>query len=206
MEKKQPEKSRPDVGMLRPYRPGLPSQGHRDELPQLNTVPSLISRPGTNRQQKDNHPSVSKIIHPRGHHRNKMTTLPCIFSNLSYAEDPVGTRLLGQEGNKSLFLKQSVLRMLPVPPSAMEEQLHEIQHETDFHPGSYCPKVQMPYVCPPGHVPRKIEIESMETLLCMKCFWATELQRKPIELVFTHMLQTPFTQKRFHSDSAMKQC
>lgn len=49
--------------------------------------------------------------------------------------------------------------MLPVAPSAMEEQWHELQHETDFHPGSYCPKVQMPYVCPPGHVPRKIEIE-----------------------------------------------
>ncbi|KAF4107339.1 dynein axonemal heavy chain 1 isoform X1 [Onychostoma macrolepis] len=206
MEKKQPEKNRPDFGMFRPHRPVMPSEGHRDELPPLNTTSSLTSRPGTNRQQaenhlfgserihplpqsvsrgphrdelpalsailsvgsrpdisqqeqKENHPSVSKMIHPRGHHRDKLTPLPCIFSNLSYTEDPVSTSLLFRTGNESNSRKKSMLRMLPVPPSAMEEQWHELQHETDFHSGSYCPKVQMPYVCPPGHVPRKIETE-----------------------------------------------
>ncbi len=32
--------------------------------------------------QKENHPSLSKMIHPRRHPRDKLTPLPCIFSNL----------------------------------------------------------------------------------------------------------------------------
>ncbi|XP_026131005.1 dynein heavy chain 1, axonemal isoform X1 [Carassius auratus] len=206
MEKKQPDKNRPDFGMFRPRRPAEPSEGPRDGLPPLNTASSLISAPDPKRQQAENHqfgserihplppgvsrgghrdelpalsatssvgrrpdrsqqeqtenhPSISQMIHPRGHHRHKLTLLPCIFTNLSYTKDPVSTSLLCREGNKSKSRKKSMLRMLPVPPSAMEEEWHELQHETDFHPGSYCPKVQVPYVCPPGHVPRKIEIE-----------------------------------------------
>ncbi|RXN34314.1 dynein heavy chain axonemal [Labeo rohita] len=77
----------------------------------------------------------------------------------SYTENPVSTSLLSRAGYESNSCKKSVLRMLPVPPNAVEEQKHELQHETDFHSGSYCPKVQMPYVCPPGHAPRKIETE-----------------------------------------------
>lgn len=64
----------------------------------------------------------------------------------------------------SLFL--SVVVMLKTPPdlhSVLEKDRHEpstqLQHETDFHSGSYTPKVQLPYSCSPGHVPRKIEIE-----------------------------------------------
>ncbi len=86
----------------------------------------------------------------------------------------------------SLFLLESMLRMVPVPTKAMGEQWHELQHETDFYPGSYCPKVQMPYVCPPGHVPRKIEIErwAVQINILHNCFSTGGSQHKSLRSVF----------------------
>ncbi|XDV51401.1 hypothetical protein PO909_020284 [Leuciscus waleckii] len=57
----------------------------------------------------------------------------------------------------SLFLTvAALLKTLPDLHNVLENNWQEpstqLQHETDFHPGSYAPKVQIAYTWPPGHI------------------------------------------------------
>ncbi|XP_051768758.1 dynein axonemal heavy chain 1 [Ctenopharyngodon idella] len=121
-------------GMFRPHPPNKPREGHRGNLSPLRGVYSdLITKSGKGLQQ-------------------------------TYTQGPVTQQsLLCRAGYESNSSKIAVLKTPPDLHSVLEKDWHEpstqLQHETDFPSGSYTPKVQLPYTCPPGHVPRKIEIE-----------------------------------------------
>ncbi|XP_009304459.3 dynein axonemal heavy chain 1 [Danio rerio] len=122
----------------------------------------------------------SGMFHPkppnksRETHRGKLLPLRGIYSELItniksdktqqfYKQGPVSQQsLLCQGGRKSNSCKTMLKTPLDLH-SAMEKDWNgpgpQLQQETDFYSVSYTPKVQLPYICPPGHVPRKIEIE-----------------------------------------------
>ncbi|XDV51361.1 hypothetical protein PO909_020247 [Leuciscus waleckii] len=82
----------------------------------------------------------------------------------TYTQGPVTQQsLLCRTGYESNSRKTALLKTLSDLDNVLENNWQEpstqLQHETEFHPGSYAPKVQIAYTCPPGHVPRKVEIE-----------------------------------------------
>ncbi|KAK7127569.1 hypothetical protein R3I93_020220 [Phoxinus phoxinus] len=130
--------------------------------------------------QSENHPYGSGMFcpHPpnksRAGHRGKLSPLRGIYSDLitssgkslqqTYTQGPVTQQsLLCRAGYESNSRKTALLKTLPDLHNVLENNWQEpstqLQHETDFHSGSYTPKVQLAYTRLPGHVPRKIEIE-----------------------------------------------
>ncbi|KAI7795154.1 dynein axonemal heavy chain 1 [Triplophysa rosa] len=120
-------------GMFLPHPPSEPRKGHGVTLPPLRGIYSeLIITSGKSPQQ-------------------------------SYTQGPVTQQsLLCRAAYESNALKAAVFKKTPDLHSVVEDWYGpstQHPHEKDFHSGSYTPKVQLPYICAPDQVPRKIEIE-----------------------------------------------
>ncbi|XP_035245196.1 dynein heavy chain 1, axonemal isoform X1 [Anguilla anguilla] len=150
MEQKQPHKSRSQGwGGLVPHPPRkpverklTPSCSHRTKLPPIRTYP---------------------VIEEKGYYSELLSTEAS--SQLPPCTQGPETQqsLLCQAGYESNTPKVTTFKT----PVAFEDLLAKDRHgpstqrllQTDFAPGGYTAKVQLPFSCQPGELPRKLEIE-----------------------------------------------
>ncbi|XP_065097060.1 dynein axonemal heavy chain 1 [Paramisgurnus dabryanus] len=121
-------------GMFLPHPPNEPRAGQRGKLPPLRGIYSeLITTSGKSSQQSYTQGLVTQ---------QSLLCRAVYESNAHKAATIKSSQDLHSVSEKDWY-----------GPSTQH------QHETDFHSGSYTPKVQLPYTGLPGQVPRKIEIE-----------------------------------------------